>query len=693
MLLCSPALAQEEVEPVADNPSTVFDAVDFSLEELLNTQVEVASLFLEDELVVGSSVASITPEKWKDMGARSLFDTIKNEPGIMVYPVYGGSGISIRGYASELSSVRGISVLIDGIPMNALLTKTALYQLPNWEIGTLNAVEMIKGPGSAIYGEDAFHGVLSLKTFESKEDHYSVEAAGAYPLYGDGSIKISQGIADDLVRIDLSAGSSRQFDQDIDYTYDEGTTLDWSTGDPISYPAGSSSRVNDYTNITGVLKVTINPVKNAEIKLNTYANKFKGDKLDGIGLYLPDDYLNKISDIYMGKGLINYTFDNDISIEMNYYLWQYKQTQDTMFGSYPAVNDLVLLHSEVHENRSGINLLLKQPENYFRLQWILGSSFSKIKVGDNTISDIRRDNGGQIIIPFPVPPYAGYEREIKSFFCQLKWGAVKETLYLLAGGRYDDYSDFGNQVTPRVGVIYLPIPEMSLKLLYGRAFRAPAALELKGSGIQKGNPDIKPETIDYYEFISIYKGKNAKANLTVFYSRWNDGILFGDIQYDNIGENKSVGGEMTFLYDIAPVITHLGCAVVKSKTIKGAINTNAVKIRDKEFSTFPEYSIIAGFHYTTIWDIQLYLNNRIYLNMKEDTTVEADDLPVYWRLDLDISKIINNKLELRLNCRNLANRKNSLPGLWHNMDDDTYMDANGIRESGVSVLLRAGYKI
>ena len=67
----------------------------------------------------------------------------------------------------------------------------------------------MKGPGSAIYGSDAFHGVISMKTFESDKNTYSIEGAGAYPLYGDGNVKISQGLGS-ILRVDAAASVSRQ---------------------------------------------------------------------------------------------------------------------------------------------------------------------------------------------------------------------------------------------------------------------------------------------------------------------------------------------------------------------------------------------------------------------------------------------------------------------------------------------------
>ncbi len=73
-----------------------------SFEELMNIKVEVdvASLFIEDELLVGSTVSSISPAQWRKLGARRVSDVLANELSVAVYPRLGGNNvIAIRGYA------------------------------------------------------------------------------------------------------------------------------------------------------------------------------------------------------------------------------------------------------------------------------------------------------------------------------------------------------------------------------------------------------------------------------------------------------------------------------------------------------------------------------------------------------------------------------------------------------------------
>ena len=62
-----------------------------------------------------------------------------------------------------------------------------------------------------------------------------------------------------------------------------------------------------------------------------------------------------------------------------------------------------------------------------------------------------------------------------------------------------------------------------------------------------------------------------------------------------------------------------------------------------------------------------------------------DSLPQYYRMDLNLSKIITGKLELYLNVRNVLNRENHRPSVLG--------AKGGYAESGIGAMLRASYKL
>ncbi len=653
------------------------ELIKMSFEELMNVdvKVDVASLFEEDELVVGSTVSHISPEKWKRLGARRLHGALNNELSVMTYPTLGGAyAIAIRGYTSSLS-VRGIGTMVDGIPLNDCAGATSSYKNPNWELGTLRSIEMIKGPGSAIYGSDSFHGVLSMKTFESDKDHYSIEGAGAYPLYGDSNVKISQGTADNLFRLDFAASGSYEGDQDMEYEYN------------YNGIKGSNYRKNKYQSMSAVLKLGINPSKKLKIKANGYANKWKSEDFSGLNSYTPDDLSSSDCTFFAGKGVISYTLWENISIEADGFYWQdYVVYQLNMSGPNIAIKT-----REPNVYRGGANLTIKQPDNAWNLQWLLAYSYTRIGEGGDTKKKTIYINTGETITDYGEETYDDFERDINSIFGQLKWGVIQNTIYFLAGSRYDDYSDFGRQFTPRTGIIFLPTENSSIKALYGRAFRAPAGAEIRGSVGGQENMNIDPEIIDIYELIFMIRKKSYKANINGYYSKWKDGIILDGDQYVNTGKNYSYGGEATLFYPIHSFAVDIGFSYVHSESLDVVDPYDATKSVDQTYVAFPAYSVKAGLHYTLKpFDIRFFLNNRLYMDMKESgydkrDPHENEDLPTYWRMDLNINKTVADEVEIYLDCRNLLNRRNYVPAIWG--------QEGGVEEPGISILLRASYKL
>lgn len=93
------------------------------------------------------------------------------------------------------------------------------------------------------------------------------------------------------------------------------------------------------------------------------------------------------------------------------------------------------------------------------------------------------------------------------------------------GVRYDDNSIYGHSINPRVSGIYHFSDKGTVKLLYGEAFQEPAPLQLWGgwSG-RKANPDLKPEKARNAELILMYKTKHILHDLSLYYAMYDDVI-------------------------------------------------------------------------------------------------------------------------------------------------------------------------
>ena len=90
-------------------------------------------------------------------------------------------------------------------------------------------------------------------------------------------------------------------------------------------------------------------------------------------------------------------------------------------------------------------------------------------------------------------------RKIDYAYVQDEWNFSRDWM-LTAGVRHDRYTDFGGSTNPRVALVWDIDQDLTAKLLYGNAFRAPSFTEQYGiNPVANGNPDLKPEKIRTWE--------------------------------------------------------------------------------------------------------------------------------------------------------------------------------------------------
>ncbi len=647
----------EEAEATGALPDTEALA-QLSLEELLGIdfRVSVASLFEERSLTAGATTDLVTEQSWFRRGARRTLDAIDNLPGMVVYPtVRGGQALAIRGYASA-ASVRGIGLLLDGVPLTELQNQTGLYLTSNIELPTLDRIEVVRGPGSAVYGSDAFHGVLSLRTFAPDENRYEVGGEIGTDLFHRGFGRMSQSIGDDL-RLDAAVGYSGLPDQDREYEY----------FDPITMMQATDERALAYRSLHGMARLRYAPSdKPVDGEVAFHSVLWRADEAVGLGAAAgvgANDVSNADSELYLARALVGVELPRDVRAEVSGYYWFLDVAQDT---SLPLP---FVAASTLQQFRSGARLTFRQEENRANTQWLLGYEFSRGKIvdSDQWLAD---PDTGIPIMPAADGPEQGFDRNIHSFLFSAQTALARQKLRLHYGGRLDYYSDFGVQVTPRVGVVVQPIEPMALKLLYGRAFRAPSAGEIRGAGGGIGaipSPDIDPEIIDTVELVLQYQHDRFRVNLTGFGSLWHDGIQIVPLmppqtQYQNVGESRAIGAEASFVYATEAFRVDASASYVRSE------NTTD----DLEYVAFPDFIGNLGVGYTLASArLDFYLFQRVQVGASEGVPIANDpafasspDLPPYYRLDFHVAwEAVDDHLTVFANLRNavaLENRVTSL---------------------------------
>lgn len=146
------------------------------LEALINSLISVSSKKAINTREAPGIISLITEDDIKNSGARDLIDVLRMIPGIdFGVDIEGVVGLGMRGnWANEGK----ILILLDGQETNEILYASS--QLGNrFPVDLIKRIEIIRGPGSAIYGGYAEYGVINIITKQA-EDINGVYASATY---------------------------------------------------------------------------------------------------------------------------------------------------------------------------------------------------------------------------------------------------------------------------------------------------------------------------------------------------------------------------------------------------------------------------------------------------------------------------------------------------------------------------------
>ncbi len=489
------------------------------------------------------AVASvITAKQIKEMGARTLDEVLETVPGLHVVP-------SSLNRLNSIYSIRGIHtgdnpqvlMLMNGIPFQTLNTggRPQNFDLP---VAAISRVEVLRGPGSAVYGADAFSGVINIITKNANDidgtevgiRYGSFESKDLWLLHGN-----RYGELDVMFSLEWQKSDG---DRDRKVNSDLQTDFDQIFGTNASNARGPLETRYDVLDI------------HLELKWDdwTFRNWYWRQHDAGVGAGAAqalDTEGNDKIDSY----LVDLTWQNDdllpnwaLSANLNYYYYNGK-THFTLFpdgatvpigsdgniASFPPFvptnfPDGVIGDPEVVDQQSGIDLAATYTGvRDHRLRFGGG-----VKYQDEDTRETKNFGPGVTVgtlTDVSNTPYVFLEdtdRTIWYLSFQDEWQLAPD--WELTGGvRYDHYSDFGSTFNPRVALVWATKHNLTSKFLYGRAFRAPSFSEQfsQNNPVITGNPDLDAETIDTYEIAFDYRPTfDIQTNLSIFGYR-ADGLI------------------------------------------------------------------------------------------------------------------------------------------------------------------------
>jgi outer membrane receptor for ferrienterochelin and colicin len=252
------------------------------------------------------------------------------------------------------------------------------------------------------------------------------------------------------------------------------------------------------------------------------------------------------------------------------------------------------------------------------------------------------------------------------------------------GVRYDDYSDFGSQTTPRIALIKKLPDQQIVKLIYSEAFRAAVSSEIEGSSIVRGDAGISPEKLESYELVYNRQFEQLFFSATLFKSKWKDGITIVPLsppippfssEYVNVADSESYGAELVLNYQTGKWLYNTDLTYTRSKDL----------YRDIDYSAFPKYIWNARVSYSLEAETKLHVTQRVRYDMTSghnnfSATGEDlnSDLSPYWLVDLGVTHNFSPTISGEVVFKNVFDRDNWVPSV--------YNSPNGISEDSFSVL-------
>lgn len=495
---------------------------------------------IQQSLTKAPAVASVvTAREIEAMGARDLDEILESVPGLHVSRSY----ISY----SPLYIFRGIHstynpqvlVMINGIPITNLFHGDRNLIWGGMPVESIARIEVIRGPGSAVYGAEAFAGTINIVTktaddingLELSANAGSFNSRGLSALYGHKAESFDLAIT---AEYNVTDGSDAIIESDAQ------TVLDMLTGTDASLAPGSVNLSHENLDLRF-------DISNEHWRFRSGLQQ-RGDVGSGAGVAEALDPHNRYRSERISSDL---TWDNqyangiwDLSAQLSY-LKATQEIEKDLIIYPPGVNlgfgvldDGLIGNPEVFETHTRFNFTATfSAFSDHSLRIGAGYYFGDLyKVRETKNFGIDPDTG------FPLPanspmvdvtdtPYVFLRegnRENTFVFIQDIWQLAADW-ELTAGLRYDDYSDFGDTTNPRFALVWSTTRKLTTKLLYGEAFRAPSFAETRAinNPVVLGNPFLDPERLKSLELDFNYQYSDELLfSFNRFRYQWEDIIRF-----------------------------------------------------------------------------------------------------------------------------------------------------------------------
>ncbi|MCX5750212.1 MAG: TonB-dependent receptor [Candidatus Saganbacteria bacterium] len=452
------------------------------------------------------SVTVLTSEEIKALGAANLADAVRFAAGVDVKStgqIGAQSSIKLRG-----SSYQQVLVLLDGARLNSPLLGGA--QIEDILLEDVDRIEVVRAPVSSVYGADAVGGVINVITKKDAANNISFKSG----TYLDGDLSLSIGKLPFFKRsyLNLNGIKDRGFRQNSDYQATNGLlAVGWD--DLVGSWDVTLGQYSASKGLPGVPSVEADP----------YSSSTPGDREKDWRTFADVGLKHSFGD----KNSLNVrAYENILNQETHIFDFWGGSFADTSYYSW----------EKMIEASHGFSIL-NQSLSYG---------------GDYRESYGRSDYAGMHTI-----------NNIGVFLeDQVTFG---RQLYLTLGVRGDRHSVIGDNVSPRVGLVYSPWRDLFIKTSLSYAYRAPTLNDLYWNDPiwqMYGNANLRSEKIRSGEIcLERRLGSGSYASVTYYDSAITDLILwnFDPLTYitqaENLGTSSVTGVEFEYVQKLSDAMS------------------------------------------------------------------------------------------------------------------------------------------
>lgn len=497
----------------ADSDS--LDYFSMSLEELMNMTVTVASTEALSPRESPGIVNLITSDEIARSGARDLIDVLRVIPGFEFgVDVQGAVGIGLRGNWGHEGK---ILIQIDGQEMNerSFATTQVGHHFP---LEQIERIEIIRGPGSAIYGGYAELGVINIITKKGA----TLNGGAASATYGqmtevmgrmEGNVMFGRSRGDLAYDVKLTTTQGNRSDRTYTDVYGESYDMEDNSGI-------SNLHINSGLTYKG-------------LGVRVIYEDYKLEQRDLFDAIMPSAVDMHFKGLYTE---VKYDFQLSDKVKLTP-KFQYKQQQ-------PWLTNSALARQYDEGDFGGV----------FSDKTVT-QTLGELAMNANISSRVNVNAGLQYYVD-KGESVEGYEYDFTgnttvqfSNFSAYTQGLFKfDFANITVGARFNNHEQFGSAFVPRLGITKV-INKFHAKLLLSQAFRTPSIQNIDP------NPDIKPELTTVYEFEAGYQLSDKMLLTANFFSiQIDDPIVYfydgvtGAEGYENYEQTGTNGVEVEYKY-------------------------------------------------------------------------------------------------------------------------------------------------